>query len=199
MIKVLFIGLLAVILTTGCSNKEEIKNDNIKTNISSRELGELKIAYYEQDSMKLHFKYYKEQDSIFTRRQLEFQNKLAAKRKQMETYYVNFMQRAQNNELSQIESEGYQRNLQKQEAEIMTYQEKEGGRLEQETLKKLEEVSKKIQKFSEEFCELNKIDILIVHAPGGQFNYISSEMNVTNEFVAFLNKKQLEIEKDINK
>jgi len=81
----------------------------------------------------------------------------------------------------------------------MTYQEKEGGRLEQETLKKLEEVSKKIQKFSEEFCELNKIDILIVHAPGGQFNYISSEMNVTNEFVAFLNKKQLEIEKDINK
>jgi Skp family chaperone for outer membrane proteins len=199
MIKVLFIGLLAVILTTGCSNKEEIKNENIKTNISTRELGELKIAYYEQDSMKLHFKYYKEQDSIFTRRQLEFQNKLAAKRKQMETYYVNFMQRAQNNELSQIESEGYQRNLQKQEAEIMTYQEKEGGRLEQETLKKLEEVSKKIQKFSEEFCELNKIDILIVHAPGGQFNYISSEMNVTNEFVAFLNKKQLEIEKDINK
>jgi Skp family chaperone for outer membrane proteins len=199
MIKVLFIGLLAVILTTGCSNREEIKNENIKTNISTRELGELKIAYYEQDSMKLHFKYYKEQDSIFTRRQLEFQNKLAAKRKQMETYYVNFMQRAQNNELSQIESEGYQRNLQKQEAEIMTYQEKEGGRLEQETLKKLEEVSKKIQKFSEEFCELNKIDILIVHAPGGQFNYISSEMNVTNEFVAFLNKKQLEIEKDINK
>jgi Skp family chaperone for outer membrane proteins len=199
MVKKIIICVSCLILVSSCSNREEVKNENTMTTVSSRKLGELKIAYYVQDSMKLHFKYYKEQDSIFSKRQLAFQSQIAEKRKQMESYYMNFMKRVQNNELSQVESEGYQRNLQNQEAELIKFQEQEGGTLEQETLKKFEEVSKKIEKFSEEFCKMNNIDLLIIHAPGGQFNYISSEMNVTEEFVAFLNKSQQEIENDIKK
>lgn len=199
MLKKIIVVVSCFTLVISCNTKEEVKIENTKTNVSSRKLGELKIAYYVQDSMKLHFKYYKEQDSIFAKRQLIFQSKIADKRKQMETYYMNFMKRAQNNELSQIESEGYQRNLQNQESELMKFQELEGGKLEQETLKKFEEVSKKIEKFSEIFCKQNNIDLLIIHAPGGQFNFISPEMNVTKEFISFLNKSQQEIENDINK
>lgn len=199
MVKKIIICVSCLILVSSCSNREQVKNENTKTTVSSRKLGELKIAYYVQDSMKLHFKYYKEQDSIFSKRQLAFQSQIAEKRKQMESYYMNFMKRVQNNELSQVESEGYQRNLQNQEAELIKFQEQEGGKLEQETLKKFEEVSKKIEKFSDDFCNQNNIDLLIIHAPGGQFNYISPEMNVTEEFIAFLNKSQQEIENDIKK
>ena len=199
MLKTVIVSISCLLFIVSCNNKQEVKVENTKTNVSSRKLGELKIAYYVQDSMKLHFEYYKEQDSIFSKRQLAFQSKIAEKRKQMETYYMNFMKRVQNNELSQVESEGYQRNLQNQEAELIKFQEQEGGKLEQETLKKFEEVSKKIEKFSEDFCNQNNIDLLIIHAPGGQFNYISPEMNVTEEFIAFLNKSQQEIENDIKK
>lgn len=199
MLKTVIVSISCLLFIVSCNNKQEVKVENTKTNVSSRKLGELKIAYYVQDSMKLHFKYYKEQDSIFSKRQLAFQSQIAEKRKQMESYYMNFMKRVQNNELSQVESEGYQRNLQNQEAELIKFQEQEGGKLEQETLKKFEEVSKKIEKFSEDFCNQNNIDLLIIHAPGGQFNYISPEMNVTEEFIAFLNKSQQEIENDIKK
>ena len=170
----------------------EMKNNSVSNN-------DLNIAFYHQDSMKLYFKYYKQQDSIFTKKNIDFQNKVASKRKSMESYYMNFMRRAQNNELSQIESEAYQRNLQNQEAELIQFQETEGGRLEGETLKMYDEISKKINNFSAKFCEDRGIDILLVQAVGGQFNYISNQLDVTNDFIDFLNESQLSIENELKK
>ena len=170
----------------------EMKNNSVSNN-------DLNIAFYHQDSMKLYFKYYKQQDSIFTKKNIDFQNKVASKRKSMESYYMNFMRRAQNNELSQIESEAYQRNLQNQEAELIQFQETEGGRLEGETLKMYDEISKKINNFSAKFCEDRGIDILLVQAVGGQFNYISDQLDVTDDFIDFLNESQLSIENELKK
>jgi len=170
----------------------EMKNNSVSNN-------DLNIAFYHQDSMKLYFKYYKEQDSIFTKKNIDFQNKVASKRKSMESYYMNFMRRAQNNELSQVESEAYQRNLQNQEAELIQFQETEGGRLEGETLKMYDEISKKINNFSAKFCEDRGIDILLVQAVGGQFNYISDQLDVTDDFIDFLNESQLSIENELKK
>ena len=170
----------------------EMKNNSVSNN-------DLNIAFYHQDSMKLYFKYYKQQDSIFTKKNIDFQNKVASKRKSMESYYMNFMRRAQNNELSQVESEAYQRNLQNQEAELIQFQETEGGRLEGETLKMYDEISKKINNFSAKFCEDRGIDILLVQAVGGQFNYISNQLDVTNDFIDFLNESQLSIENELKK
>ena len=170
----------------------EMKNNSVSNN-------DLNIAFYHQDSMKLYFKYYKQQDSIFTKKNIDFQNKVASKRKSMESYYMNFMRRAQNNELSQIESEAYQRNLQNQEAELIQFQETEGGRLEGETLKMYDEISKKINNFSAKFCEDRGIDILLVQAVGGQFNYIPDQLDVTDDFIDFLNESQLSIENELKK
>jgi Skp family chaperone for outer membrane proteins len=190
-----FIGL--TIVSCGESKKEVVVDTTPKVEV--QKIGELKIAYYDQDSMKANFKYYKEQDAIVTKRQLAFQNSLEKKRKEMETYYNNFMKKAQNNELSQVESEGYQRNLQNQEAALMQYQEQEGAKIEKETLEKLESIGNKIEQFSKKYCEENGIDILLIYAKGGQFNYINPSMNVTTEFTAYLNQNQEQIQKEVNK
>ncbi len=195
----LVITILGLALGSCSEKKQEEKIENTKPNIEIQKIGELKIAYYDQDSMKNNFTYYKEQDAIVTKKQLAFQKIIEGKRKAMESYYANFMKRAQNNELSQVESEGYQSNLQNQEAEIMQYQEVEGAKLEKETLEKLESVGNKIEKFSKKYCEENGIDILLIYAKGGQINYINSSMNVTKEFTAYLNQNQNEIQKDMKK
>jgi hypothetical protein len=36
-----------------------------------------------------------------------------------------------------------------------------------------------------------------MHGPGGQINFVNPSMDVTKEFVNFLNEKQAEIEKDL--
>jgi hypothetical protein len=48
------------------------------------------------------------------------------------------------------------------------------------------------------YCEKHQIDILLMHGDGGQINYINGRMDVTTEFVNFLNENQAQIEKELN-
>ncbi len=53
--------------------------------------------------------------------------------------------------------------------------------------------------FGEKYSEENGIDIFMIHAEGGQINYINSSMDVTKEFTNYLNEQQKALEKDIKK
>lgn len=195
----LFAAALLGVTVVSCGGKDDkkINAEDTKPKVEVRKIGELKIAYYDQDSMKAHFEYFKEQDVIVTKKQLAFQKSLEKKRKEMETYYNAFMERVQRNDLSQVESENYQRNLQIQEQELMKYQETEGARIEKETMEKLEVIGNKIESFSKKYCEEHGIDILMIYVKGGPFNYITPKMDVTKEFTAYLNQNQEQIQKEI--
>jgi len=201
MLKSTIIGLTVmsfVLISCGETKKEQIVKNTVP-NVQVHKIGELKIAYYDQDSMKLNFEYYKREDAAVTKKQIVFQAKLEERRKEMETYYNNYMKRAQNNELSEVEAAEYQRNLQQQEAVNMQFQEVEGSKIERETMAKLEAIGNKIEQFSKKYCEENGIDILMIYAKGGQFNYINPSMNVTKEFTAYLNQNQETIAKETKK
>lgn len=79
----------------------------------------------------------------------------------------------------------------------MQYQQNEGAKLEKESFDKSTAINKKIEAFGKEFSEKNGIDLLLMHGPGGQINFVNPSMDVTTEFVNFLNEKQAEIEKDL--
>ena len=80
---------------------------------------------------------------------------------------------------------------------ILTFQQKKAAQIEQETIEIMGAISKKIENYASEFCKKNKIDILLIHGQGGQFGYIDDSMEVTNEFINFLNAKQKDIDKDL--
>ncbi len=200
MLKSTLVGItLLSLLITSCGGKKEEKKADTTPKVQTQKIGELKIAYYDQDSMKANFEYFKEQDALVTKKQKAFQSTLEKKQKDMEAYYNTFMARAQNNELSQVESEGYQRNLQLQEQELMKYQQDQGAKLEKETLDKLDAIGKKIEQFSKKYCVEHGIDILMIYAKGGQFNYINPLMDVTKEFTAYLNENQAQIQSELKK
>jgi hypothetical protein len=82
--------------------------------------------------------------------------------------------------------------------QIMQYQQTEGAKIEELAMKSLETVNKKIEALGKKYCEKHQIDILLMHGEGGQINYINSRMDVTSEFVNFLNENQAQIEKELN-
>ncbi|MBI1835742.1 MAG: OmpH family outer membrane protein [Flavobacteriia bacterium] len=187
-------------LIASCGAKE-VKKEEVNTvpSVQPTKIGELKIAYYNQDTMKMDFKYYKQQDAIVTKKQLAFQKELETRGAKIQADYNSFMQRFQNQELSQVEAEGIDANIKQRQFELEKYSQEQGAKIEKETIQKLETISNKIDKFSEKYCKLHHIDILMIHAKGGQFNYINPKMNVTKEFTAFLNQNQEEIEKEMGK
>ncbi len=197
-LKIALIGLVIV----SCGDKKQDKDkvvENTVPHVEIQKIGELKIAYYDQDSMKLNFEYYKQQDKIVQKKQLAFNAIIEKKRAEGQSYLEMYSKRAQNNELSQDDMKGYEENLQKMEAEIMQYQQVEGAKLEQETMKKLEVIGNKIESFSKKYCLEHGIDILLIYAKGGQFNYINPSMNVTKEFTAYLNQNENQIKKELGK
>ncbi len=185
-----------VILLVACGEKDKIKSDS-KPKIEARNLDGLKIAYYSNDSIKEYFEYYKREDAAVTKKQKAFQAEIDKRTSELQNYVQRKDQEARSGLLSQNEIGMAQQKAQQMESNIMQYQQAEGAKLEAETVKKLEEISNKIEVLGKKYCEIHQIDILFMHGKGGQLNYISETMDVTNEFIQFLNENQKEIEKDL--
>jgi Skp family chaperone for outer membrane proteins len=179
-----------------CGEKKK-ETENAVPKVEAAKIGELKIAYYDSDSLKKHFDYYRIQDSLVTKQQLGFQKEVERRTKELQDYIVRKENEAKSGLLSQNEMLQAQQKAQQMEAELMNYQQTRGAQLENETVKKLEEISNKITVLGKQFSEENKIDILLIHGKGGQLNFINPAMDVTKEFIAYLNQRQDEIEKEI--
>jgi len=192
----IMITAVAVSLLSACGKGEKTK-ESITPKVEARSMGELKIAYYDSDSLKKYFDYYRQQDSLVTKKQVGFQKEIEKRRKDFEGFVVRNEQKAQSGLLSQNEMMQIQQKMQQMEQDLMRYQQEQGSKLEKETMTKLEEISKKIIAAGEKVSKENKIDVFFMHGNGGQINYINPSMNVTKEFVAYLNQNQADIEKDL--
>jgi Skp family chaperone for outer membrane proteins len=186
-------------LLTACGSKENKPQENTVPNVDVRDMKGLKIAFYNSDSLKLRFEYFKREEAAVTKKQEKFQKEVQRRTQEYQNFIIRNNEKLQSGLLSENESMQIQQRAQQMEAELMQYQQTEGARLEKETMQKLETISRKIEAFGKQFSEANGIDILLIHGQGGQINYINSSMDVTKEFTAFLNEHQEEIENDTKK
>jgi outer membrane protein len=192
-----YIILLAPFLMISCTSKKP-KESSVPKVVAHDSKG-LTIVYYSNDSIKSNFLYYKEQDAIVTKKQQVFQAELERRTNELKGYIQRNSEKERSGLLSQNEVVQIQQKAQQMEQAVMQYQQVEGAKLEEETMKKLEEISKKIEALGKKYCELHHIDLMMIHGEGGQINYINPSMDVTKEFINFLNENQKSIEKDIKK
>ena len=195
--RIVFFIFCSAFLISSCNNKKEKSNTVPK--VESRNLDGIKIVYYSNDSIKLNFLYYKEQDAIVTKKQKAFQAELQRRTNELQQYIQRNSEKQMNGLLSENEVVQIQQKAQQMEQSAMEYQQVQGAKLEEETMVKLEEISRKIEMLGKKYCELHNIDLMLIHGDGGQLNYINPSMDVTKEFIAFLNENQASIEKDIKK
>ena len=190
----LFVSVLSVLILLSCGQKKEDKNTipNVPTIKNS-----IKIAYYIQDSLKTGFDYYREVDSTTKIKQEKFQSQLEQKQRWLQNYVMENEQRAKSGQLSAMEIQTIQQEAQRKEQELYQFQQTEGGKLDNEAMEILEVLTKRIEAAGKKYCKEHGIQLLLVHGAGGQINFIDPSMNVTNEFIAYLNQHQAEIEKDL--
>jgi Skp family chaperone for outer membrane proteins len=193
---VIFTSLSAVVFACGEDKKKE---ENTTPNVPTIRTNGLKIAFYNQDSLTKHFNYYVEMDSLMKSKQLRFQNELQRREKTLQNYVLTNEEKAKSGALSGFEIQSIQEEAQRRQQALMQYQETEGMKLEKETGELLSVISKKIELSGKKYSEKHGIDILMMHGAAGQFIYVSPTMDVTNEFIAYLNQNQQEIESDMGK
>lgn len=195
--KLFFASCLGFILLS-CTDAKK-KNTEVDKNptVITRYDKSLVIAYYHQDSLKERFEYYKKEDQIITRKQKMFEAEMKRRSKDLEDYVRRNDEKARNGLLSQNEIMQIQQKAQTMEQELMQYQQTQAAKIEEESVKKLESITKKIETLGKMYSEKNNIDILLIHGAGGQLNFINEKMNVTSDFIRFLNENQANIEKDL--
>ena len=185
-----------LLLSCNDAKKKDAEADKSPTVITRYDKS-LVIAYYHQDSLKERFDYYKKEDQVITRKQKLFEAEMKRRGKELEDYVRRNDEKARNGLLSQNEIMQIQQKAQSMEQELMQYQQAQAAKIEEESVKKLEAITKKIETLGKMYSEKNNIDILLIHGAGGQLNFINEKMNVTSDFIRFLNENQANIEKDL--
>ncbi|MCT4562059.1 MAG: OmpH family outer membrane protein [Crocinitomicaceae bacterium] len=187
------------LIMAACGEKKDDKGATTPTpaKVEAREMGKLKIAFYEQDSLSAKFNYLQEEQKILDQKQKAFQNKVDAMMRDYQEFLRRNDERNKQGLLSQVQLQSIQQEAMSKEQAIGEFQQREGGRIEQEAFEKLQILNKKVAAYAKMFSEDNNIDILMIKGQGGQISYIRSEMDVTQAFIDFLNSKEDEIKKDM--
>lgn len=195
MTKLLYITFVLA-LSAACSTSTPPKKGETPK-VPVTRLDGLKIAYYANDSIKEYFDYFKKEEAVAEKNQKRFEKELQKRNQVYENYIVKKDQEARAGLLSQNEIAMVQQKAQQMQNELMQYQQTEGARIEKQTLNSLEAINRKVENWGQKYCDKHNIDLLLIQGQGGQINYINKEMDVTKEFINFLNENQSTIEKEL--
>lgn len=193
--KILVLAAMVSLTIIGCSEKKPATSTT--TSVEKRDMKGLKIAYYNSDSLKEKFIFFKEQDSLMNAKQKSFEAEMQRKQGEFEAFITKNEGLMKQGLLSENEQVALSQKAQAMQKQIADYQQNQGQALEKEAIDKMTVIGNKVEKFAKEFSQKNKIDILLIHGKGGQIGFIESNMDVTKEFVNYLNEKQAEIAKDL--
>jgi Skp family chaperone for outer membrane proteins len=193
--KLLVLASIVSLTIIGCSEKKPAPSTT--TTVEKRDMKGIKIAYYNSDSLKEKFIFFKEQDSMMNAKQKGFEAEMQRKQSEFESFITKNEGLMKQGLLSENEQVALSQKAQSMQKQIADYQQNQGQALEKEAIDKMTVIGNKVEKFAKEFSQKNKIDILLIHGKGGQIGFIETNMDVTKEFVNYLNEKQAEIAKDL--
>lgn len=183
---------------TTSENSAEGTDDTVS--VSKRKMGNdtsgVAIAYYIQDSIATQFDFYREVDSMLKSKEMNFQKELESKIRNYQAYEADIQRRMDNNEITGYQLEDIQKTAAQKQQSIQRFEQQRGAKLQKESMEYQTALMNKISEAGKEFSEKNNIDILFFYQKGGQITYIADAFDVTNEFVAYLNKREDELMAD---
>ena len=194
--KLFFLAL--VLLFSSCSDgdvKEKVIEKQV--NLVSKDSSGLVLAFYNFDSLRLHFEYYKNMEDQLAKSRTSLQNKYQAKTVKYQNYVNKKQKDIEAGLLSQNEMLQVQQKAGQMEQEIIEFQQREAAKLEVDMMQKQQDINSKVESFGKIFSELHGIDVLFQYATGQQINYINPNMDVTTGFINFLNTEQKKLENDL--
>jgi len=188
------------IAVTSCNNAPAVETAEsgddtvtISKSMSNDSLTGTVIAYYIQDSISKGFNFYREIDSILKSQEKAFEISLRGKYESYQKFEDNVRRKMEANEITGMQLDELQREAVAKQEAIANYERQRGGELQQESMEYTNVLMNKISAAGREFAQERGIDLLFFYQKGGQINYISDAMDVTQQFINFLNKREDEL------
>jgi outer membrane protein len=199
---VLFFTLSLALSSCGENDTNNSNADDSSVQVSKKSLGTdstaLSIAYYNQDSIAVHFNFYREVDSMLRAKEMQFQKELESRIRSYQAYEADIQRRMDNNEITGYQLEDIQKTAAQKQQSISRFEQQRGTELQQETMEYQTALMNKLAQAGKEFSEKNQIDILFTYQKGGQITYIANSFDVTEQYINYLNKREEELMADFD-
>ena len=158
--------------------------------------GETKFAYFIKDSIPEHFTVYKEAQAELEIKGQEYEQRLFQLQQDGQQKLDSYQRQMgagllSNNDIARKEQE-----IQIIQQQIQVLQETDGADLSRKGSEMTLDVLEKMSQYGKEFANENGISVFLGSEQGGAILYMDSTMNVTMEFIDYMNKKELESKTD---
>ena len=185
---------LTFLITSCNSTPSPVEGDDESVTISKKMANDsvsgIVIAYYVQDSISKGFNFYRKMDSILKSKEKEFENALRGKYESYQKFEETVRRKMEANEITGFQLDELQREAVAKQESIANYERQRGGELQQESMEYTTVLMNKISEAGREFSQEKGIDLLFFYQKGGQITYISDAMDVTQQFINYLNKRE---------
>lgn len=157
---------------------------------SSEEMGEMKFAYYIKDSIPGNFTYFIDAQSQLEAKAKVYEEKLMKLQQEGQILLDSYQRQNAAGLLSTNQAKGFEQQISMKQQQIQVLQETDGMALERESNEGNEELIKKLEDYGKNYAKEHGITIFLARETAGQILYIDSIMNVTMDFIKYMNEQE---------
>jgi len=191
-----FVFAVAVALLASCGSDKKKGDVKAETppSVPTVKPGELKIAFYYQDTLKSQFEVFKKEEERINKKTKAFQDQMIARENQLRKLGQELDARVKDGSLLPDQMAKLEKDFYAKQQSFATFQQQQAQKLDEEANKSLMALGKKVEAASKKYCEKYGLDVLLIQAPGGQIGFINPKMDVTKSFIEFLNAEEEKID-----
>ncbi len=178
-ISLLFVVAIEVVIPINAQNK--------RPNLETSKEGDIRIAYVEVDSLTMHYKFCQDFTNIFEKKKQDIKKTLEEKESELQTAVSQFQLDIQSNKYTFEQAQAIQDDLQKQNADLQTLQQRLYQEFQTETDKYNNALRDSIQNYLKVFNKDNKYTLIFSKA-GDNILYADKTYDITHEVIVGLNE-----------
>ena len=183
--RIVALAAFAAVAMTSC-NKQNAQADE-KPASASQASGDVKFAYVEVDSIMSQYKFCKDYSLILEKKGQNIQNTLGQKNANLQQAAAKFQQDIQANKYTREQAEAVNANLQKQNADLQSLNQRLSSEFQTETAKYNKALSDSIHNYLARYNKDKKY-AMIFAKQGDNILCADKAYDITNEVIAGLNK-----------
>lgn len=158
---------------------------------TAKSSGPLRIAYINLDTMSAGYSMMKDLRDEMQQKQNTLQKEFNAKNQNLQQEYMEYQQKAQAGNISQVDAEKVQKDMQKKKSELDQLQEQE-SELEQEIQVKNVELQQKLSNYIAQYNKTAHFDYVLGYAAPGSGNpvlFTNKRYDITKAILEGINKQ----------
>ena len=185
-----FTLIAAVALFVACGTDKKSDGTTQHQGGTVMKSGELKIGYFNTDSIPNHFDFYKSETAKLESEGRKLEQKAAAMQSNYQAVANDFQRGLNNNTLSDNQKMSFQSKLEGLQQQMGAFQQNEMGAFQQKQYESNEVLMNKIAEYSATYAKENGYSMFFVRGQGSGVAYADPTMDETTAFIAYMNEKE---------